>query len=387
MYTALLADAPEPGGDSSGEGRLGRARGAGRAPNRPKRTFQVPRKGRLGINSGYTVGIVGAATPVGQEVVRVLGERRFPLADLRALTADHSAGQRITVGEHTFVLREGNARTFQGVDLALFVAGADDSSQLVPIASRAGALIVDASPAFRNDAAVPLVAPEVNLDALAGRRRFVALPGPVSSQVSAVLYPLQVAAGLRRVIVDTYQAASDVGRGGVEELTEQVRLVLGGRAVVSHIFPHQLAFNALPEVDVFLDNGYSREEWLIAQEVRRVLRQPDLAVSVTAVRVPVYVGNAAALHVELERRVEPHEAREIFSQAGLRVLDDPSVSLYPHPWMAAGQDEICVGRIREDASLARRGWGLALWVVADNVRRTALAVVRLAEVLIRLSTT
>ncbi len=329
----------------------------------------------------FNIAIVGATGLVGQEFMKILQERRFPVGNLRLLASDRSAGRRMTYNGAEFVVEETAATSFKGIDLALFSAGAEISTYFAPLAAKAGAVVVDNSAAWRMDETVPLVVPEVNPDDLAKHRGIIANPNCSTIQMVVALNPIHKVNPIKRIIVDTYQAVAGTGALAMEELSAQSRQVLEGKAVVPHIYPHQIAFNLLPEIDVFLDNGYTREEWKMVNETRKIMHAPHIAISATCVRVPVYIGHSEAIHIELTNRLTAEQARQLLVGApGVALLDDPSVSLYPTPWMAAGQDQVWVGRIREDNSHAN---GLALWVVSDNVRKgAALNAIQIAEILL-----
>ncbi|MBC8492876.1 MAG: aspartate-semialdehyde dehydrogenase [Chloroflexi bacterium] len=324
------------------------------------------------------VAIVGATGLVGQEFIKVLQQRQFPMASIRLYASDRSAGKRVYVGHQEIAVKETGPESFQNVDIALFSAGSDISRHFSPVAARSGALVVDNSAAFRMEPNVPLVVPEVNPGDIRQHQGIIANPNCSTIQMVVALYPLHKVNPIKRIIVSTYQAVSGTGAAAMEELTTQAKLALEGQNVVPHVYPHQIAFNLLPEIDVFLDNGYSREEWKMVDETRKIMHAPDIAVSATCVRVPVFVGHSAAINVEFAEPMTPEDARRILSTApGVRVLDDPSVSLYPQPWLSAGSDDVFVGRIRTDASDAK---SLVMWVVADNLRKgAALNAVQIAE--------
>jgi len=232
---------------------------------------------------------------------------------------------------------------------------------------------------------VPLVVPEVNPNDLKHHKGIIANPNCSTIQMVVALYPLHKANPIKRIIADTYQSVSGVGGiGALEELKTQVKQVLEGEVTTPHVFPHQIAFNVLPEIDVFRDDGYTKEEWKMLEETRKIMHADGLAVSATCVRVPVLVGHAVAVHVEFSQPMAPDEALKILSRApGIKVLDDTSISLYPQPWSAAGTDEVFVGRIRKDASNAK---GLVMWIVADNLRKgAALNAIQIAEEMIKRS--
>ena len=324
------------------------------------------------------VAIVGATGLVGQEFIKVLEERNFPMASIALYASDRSAGKKIFVNHEEIRVEEISAKSFDYVDIALFSAGSEVSQHFAPLAVKAGTTVIDNSAAFRMDPPVPLVVPEVNVEDLREHGGIIANPNCSTIQMVVALYPLHKVNPIKRIVVDTYQAVSGTGSAALEELSAQSKSIMEGRSVVPHVYPHQIAFNLLPEIDVFLDNGYSREEWKMVQETRKIMHAENLAISATCVRVPVYIGHSEAIHVEFVKAMTPEEARRILSEApGVKVLDDPSVSLYPHAWSVAGSDEVFVGRIRQDVSHPH---GLALWVVADNLRKgAALNAVQIAE--------
>lgn len=331
--------------------------------------------------SGYAIAIVGATGVVGQEFIKILNQRKFPIESVRLLASDRSAGRRMAFNGDTLTVEETTEASFAGIQIALFSAGADKSKCFSPIAARAGAVVIDNSSAFRMDPDVPLVVPEVNADDLRWHRGIIANPNCSTAQLVAALWPLHQVNPIRRVVVDTYQSVSGAGGPAVDELNLQTRQILEGEPVTPEIHPYQIAFNVLAEIDVFLENGYTKEEWKMVEESRKIMHLPDLRLSATCVRVPVRVGHSEAVHVEFERPMTPAEAREVLAAApGLEVVDDPSRRRYPQPWDAAGHDPVYVGRIRQDASHPN---GLAFWIVSDNLRKgAALNAVQIAEELI-----
>ncbi|MBI4308295.1 MAG: aspartate-semialdehyde dehydrogenase [Chloroflexi bacterium] len=332
--------------------------------------------------SGYRVAVVGAAGLVTQELVKILERRGFPTVSLRLFAPDRFASHRALVDHRDLVVEELNTGAFEEVDLAFFATGADVARYYAPLAVKAGAIVVDLTPAWRMDPEVPLVVPEINAADLRTHRGIIASPEETTVALTLSLYPLHRVNPLKRIVVATYESVSSAGSAALEELSTQARLVMEGRTVVPHVFPHQVAFNVLPEVDVFLDNGYSRGEWKLVEETRKVLHVEGLLITATCVRVPVFVGHAVAVHAEFSQFLAPEDARKLLVEfPGVRVLDDPGVSLYPQPWSAGGTDEVLVGRVRRDASNSN---GLALWVVVDNLRKgTALNAVQIAEDLVR----
>jgi aspartate-semialdehyde dehydrogenase len=330
-----------------------------------------------------SVAVVGATGVVGGTMIRMLLEREFPFGDLRLLASARSAGTELDVAGTRHPVEEATPEAFEGVDIALFSAGGDTSRALAPEAARRGATVIDNSSAWRMDPSVPLVVSQVNPDDLAWHEGIIANPNCSTMQLVPVLMALRDAVGLERVVVDTYQAVSGTGGKAIDELKGQIDAHVGGRPLQSGVYPHQIAFNALPQVDVFLDNGYTKEEWKVVTESRKILHLPDLRVSCTAVRVPVFVAHSEAVHVETTDPVTPDRARTLFAAVpGVVVQDDPATSTYPLATAAAGTDEIYVGRVRQDESIDG-GRGLAFWVVSDNLRRgAAMNAVQLAELLV-----
>jgi aspartate-semialdehyde dehydrogenase len=330
-----------------------------------------------------TVAVVGATGVVGRTMIQVLRERAFPVGELRLLASGRSVGRVVTVGGRGIAVEEATPEAFAGVDIALFSAGGDVSVTLAPEAAARGATVIDNSNAWRMDPAVPLVVSQVNPHDLEWHEGIVANPNCSTMQLAPLLMALRDTVGLERVVVDTYQSVSGTGADAIAELEAQIRAHAAGEAPVAAVYPHPIAFNALPEIDVFLDNGYSREEWKVVMESRKILGLPALPVSCTAVRVPVFVSHSEAVHVETTEPITPEAARTAFAGVpGVVVEDEPRAHVYPLATRAAGRDEIFVGRVRQDASLAD-GRGLAFWVVSDNLRKGAATnAVEIAEALV-----
>ncbi len=328
--------------------------------------------------SRLNVAILGATGLVGREFIRILEQRGFPMESVRLLATERSAGRKLSVNGVEVLVEAAGPNSFHDIAGALFSAGAGPSRHFAPIAAAAGAVVIDNSSAFRMDADVPLVVPEVHPLRNQGLHVLIAYPSCSTIQVVVALWPLHRVNPIRRVVVATYQAVSGTGSEAVETLTHETRQVLDGDVVTPHVYPHQIAFNALPQIDVFLDNGYTREEWKMLEETRRIMHAPEMAVSATCVRVPVYRAHSEAVQIEMEHFMPPDAARDILAKApGVKLLDDPTVELYPLPCLAANSDDVYVGRIRADASHER---GLALWVVSDNLRKgAALNAVQIAE--------
>jgi aspartate-semialdehyde dehydrogenase len=315
-------------------------------------------------------------------MIQILAEREFPLRELRLLASGRSAGKTVSVGGRAFELSEATPRAFDGIDIALFSAGASVSEELAPHAVAHGATVIDNSSAWRMTDGVPLVVSQVNPDDAATHEGIVANPNCSTMQLAPVLMALRDAVGLERVVVDTYQSVSGTGSDAIDELDGQIRAHVAGEPKTAAVYPHPIAFNALPEIDTFLPNGYTKEEWKVVQESRKILHLPDLRISCTAVRVPVFVSHSEAVHVETSEPITPDRARELFAAVpGVIVRDAPADHVYPLATEAAGRDEVFVGRIRQDPSVAE-GRGLALWVVSDNLRKGAATnAVEIAELL------
>jgi aspartate-semialdehyde dehydrogenase len=326
----------------------------------------------------FNIAIVGATGLVGQEFLKILHQRSFPVASIKLLASERSSGTKLFFNHQEIEVSEVEPKVFRGVDIALFSAGPDISRQLSPLAAEAGAVIIDNSAAFRMEPAVPLIVPEVNPGDIEWHNGIIANPTSTTIQLVVALYPLHKVNPIRRIVVSTYQSVSGSGAAAVNELTTQAKLVVEGHSICPHIYTHQIAFNVLPEIDVFMGNGHTKEERGLVEETRKIMHAEDIAVSATCVRVPVYFGHSEAVNVEFSSPITAEEARKILAQApGVKVIDDPSVSLYPQPWAATGSDNVFVGRIREDLACAN---GLVMWIVADNLRKgAALNAVQIAE--------
>jgi len=332
----------------------------------------------------YRVAVVGATGAVGQQMVQCLEERRFPVGELRLLASERSLGRYLTYKNREIPVDVLTRDSFQGIDLALFSAGGSVSKEFAPIAAAAGAVVIDNSSAWRMDPEVPLVVPEVNPQdiALYKNKGIIANPNCSTIQMVVVLKPLHDAARIKRVVVSTYQAVSGTGQKAVEELADQVRALFNNQELPRKVYPHRIAFNCFPHIDVFLENGYTKEEMKMVNETRKIMGDDSIRVTATTVRVPIFYGHSESVNIETERKLTPEEARAILSQApGVKVVDDPANNRYPMPLEAAGQDLTLVGRIREDFSIDH---GLNLWIVADNIRKGAATnAVQIAEILIR----
>lgn len=335
------------------------------------------------MNRAYKVAVAGATGAVGQQMVACLEERNFPVAELKPLASERSIGRYVTFKGREIPVEVLTKDSFAGIDIALFSAGSAISKEYAPIAARAGAVVVDNSSAWRMDPDVPLVVPEVNPQdiALYKKTGIIANPNCSTIQMVVVLKPIHDAATIRRVVVSTYQAVSGTGQKAVDELAAQVRALFNNQEIPKRVYPHRIAFNVLPHIDVFLENGYTREEMKMTNETKKIMGDDAIEVTATTVRVPVFYGHSEALNIETERKLTPMQARALLAEApGIKVVDDPGKNQYPMPLDAAGQDLTLVGRIREDFSIKN---GLNLWIVADNVRKGAATnTVQIAEILI-----
>jgi aspartate-semialdehyde dehydrogenase len=330
-----------------------------------------------------TVAVVGATGAVGRTMIQVLIERGFPIRELRLLASARSAGRRVTVAGREQVVAEATPDAFEGVDIALFSAGGSTSKALAPEAAARGATVIDNSSAWRYEADIPLVVSQVNPGDLEDHEGIIANPNCSTMQLVPVLMALRDTVGIERVVVDTYQSVSGTGHKAVAELEAQIQAHAQGQPKQATVYPHPIAFNALPEIDVFLEDGSTKEEWKVVQESRKILHLPDLRVACTAVRVPVFYAHSEAVHVETRQPIAPARARELFAAVdGVIVQDDPAAHSYPLATEAGGTDEIYVGRVRQDASIPD-GRGLSFWVVSDNLRKGAATnAVQIAEVLV-----
>jgi aspartate-semialdehyde dehydrogenase len=328
----------------------------------------------------YHVAIVGATGAVGIELLRVMERRGFPVADLRLLASNRSAGRSLDFDGQQHEVAALTEDSFAGIDLAFFSAGSAISKQFAPIAQRAGTVVIDNSSAFRMDDNVPLVIPEVNPEDVRAHRGLIANPNCTTAVALMALYPLHRAFGLLRVIAASYQAVSGSGARAIAELKAQVEASVRGARAETEVYPHPIAFNVLPHVDAFLENGYTREEMKLQNEGRKMMHLPNFRASVTCVRVPVYRAHSVALSAEFAEAVSPEKAREVLAMApGLDVVDDLPNNRYPTPLEAAGRDNCQVGRLRTDCALEN---GLALWVAGDQLLKgAALNAVQIAELL------
>jgi aspartate-semialdehyde dehydrogenase len=332
----------------------------------------------------FNVAVVGATGAVGGVMLRVLEERGFPVTELRPLASSRSAGRQLDYLGQPRTVRELTADAFEGIQIALFSAGATRSREFAPAAVEAGAVVIDNSSAYRMDAAVPLVVPEVNESDLEAHSGIVANPNCVAAPLVVALKPIRDAVGLERVIVSSYQSVSGTGAAAVEELTTQAAGFLAGDEPEPSVYPHPIAFNVLPHIDVFDESGYTGEERKVAAETRKMLGMPDLRVSATCVRVPVLYAHSQSVQIETTDKITAEEARRLLMVApGVVLVDEPELKRYPLPREAAGRDEVLVGRIRTDRS-DPSGRSLALFVAGDQLLKgAALNAVQIAEALLK----
>ena len=335
------------------------------------------------MNSTLCVAVVGSTGAVGVEMLRTLERRRFPVGEIRLLASARSVGKTLAFSGRNVSVRELTEEAFQGIDVAIFSAGSGISKRFVPVAVRAGAVAVDNSSAFRLESDVPLVIPEINGEDVRNHRGILANPNCTTAIVLMALHPLHRAFGVVRVFASSYQAVSGSGAKAMEELRNQIRQIEGGEPVAKEIYPHQIAFNVLPQVDVFLDSGYTKEEMKLEREGRRILHHDDFRASVTCVRVPVYRAHSIAVSAEFEKPVNVNEARQALEDApGIEVVDAPETNDYPMPLDVSGKDNCAVGRLRKDCALEN---GLCFWVSGDQLLKgAALNAVQIAEELLKL---
>jgi aspartate-semialdehyde dehydrogenase len=334
----------------------------------------------VNAKKSYHVAIVGATGAVGEELLRVLERRAFPVERLLPLCSERSAGRRISFRGEEIAAQQLSPNSFNGIDLAFFSAGGNISREYSPIARDAGAIVIDNSSVFRMEPDVPLVIPEINGDDVRQHRGLIANPNCTTAVALMALYPLHRAFGVKRVIAASYQAVSGSGARAIHELRSQVQAAADDQPPVASIYPHPIAFNLLPHVDSFLPSGYTKEEMKMQNEGRRIMHLPDFRASVTCVRVPVYRAHSVAVSAEFERKVSVEQAREVLAKApGLELVDEPQNNRYPMPLFTAGKDNCEVGRVRRDCAFEN---GLSFWVSGDQLLKgAALNAVQIAELL------
>lgn len=335
-------------------------------------------------NRKYNVAVAGATGAVGGAMLDVLERLDFPINELRLLASERSVGKKLKFREQEIPVQLLSKDAFAGIEIALFSAGAARSLEFAPAAVAAGAVVIDNSSAFRMDDEIPLVVPEVNPHAIARytKRGIIANPNCSTIQMLVALKPIHDRAGIKRIVVSTYQAVSGTGAKAIAELEAQVKAYAAGEPLQNNVYPHQIAFNCLPHIDSFLDNGYTKEEMKMVNETRKIFEDQSIGVTATTVRVPVFYGHSESVNIETAKKISAAEVKELLAAApGVKLVDEPSLSIYPLALDCAGKLETLVGRIREDESIEN---GINLWVVADNILKgAALNAVQIAEIVVR----
>lgn len=330
----------------------------------------------------YVVAVVGATGAVGNEMISILEQRNFPIEKLRLFASERSEGKRLRYKGEEIAVETINDKSFLGIDIALFSAGAERSRIWAPVAAKSGCVVVDNSSQWRMDADVPLVVPEVNAHDLKWHKGIIANPNCSTIQMVVVLKPIHDAFRIKRVVVTTFQAVSGTGMKAMDELLQQTTALLNFKEVKCNVYPYQIAFNVLPHIDKFLDNGYTKEEMKMVNETKKIMGDETIKVTATTVRVPVFKGHSESVNIETEKKIIPDEVRNLLAKSrGITVFDVPEKNIYPLPIDVAGKDDVYVGRIRTDESIDN---GLNMWIVSDNLRKgAALNAVQIAEELIK----
>jgi aspartate-semialdehyde dehydrogenase len=338
----------------------------------------------LSKKDSYVVAVVGATGAVGEEMVLTLEQRDFPVKELRVFASERSLGKKIEFRNNEIQIETLNDDSFKGIDIALFSAGAERSKIWAPIAVKSGCVVIDNSSQWRMDPNVPLVVPEVNPHDLKWHKGIIANPNCSTIQMVVALKPIHDVAKIKRIVVTTFQSVSGTGKKAMDELLQQTTDLLNFREIKCNVYPHQIAFNVLPHIDKFLDNGYTKEEMKMVNETRKIMGDPSIRVTATTVRVPVFRCHSESVNIETEKKLSANEVRAILAGApGVIVFDAPEKNVYPLPVDVAGKDEVYVGRIREDESIPN---GINMWIVADNLRKgAALNAVQIAERLIEMA--
>jgi aspartate-semialdehyde dehydrogenase len=333
------------------------------------------------MSKQYRVGVVGATGVVGQEIIKILASRKFPIKQLRCFASERSFGQTVEFKRQQIDVEVLTSESLSDLDIALFSAGGAISKEFCPIAAERGIICIDNTSHFRMDTTVPLVVPEVNAHAVKGHRNIIANPNCSTAQMMVVLKPIYDAVGIKRLVISTYQSVSGAGSSAIKELEDQSRANLSGQDMPPKQFSHPIAFNVIPQIDVFCDNGYTKEEMKMVNETKKILENDAIQITATTVRVPVFVSHSESINIETRQFLSADDARQLLAKApGVNVMDDPLNNRYPTPRDAAGEDDVLVGRIRQDISIKN---GLDLWCVGDNLRKgAALNAVQIAEALI-----
>ena len=329
----------------------------------------------------YNVAVVGATGIVGEQFLKILTKRPFPLRSLKLIASPRSAGKKIAFGEQMLEVEALSESSFEGCDLAFISATDEISRDYAPVAAKAGAIVIDDSGVWRMDPSVPLVVPEINAADVENHKGILAIPNCSTTPMVMALWPVHKNNPVKRIVAATYQSVSGTGRAAVEELDLTTRQAIEGHETAPQVYPHQIAFNLIPEIGSWKEEGYTSEEMKMVNETRKIMHAPDIAIVATCVRVPVYVSHSAAIYAEFEHPITPHQFADALRDApGVVVQDDPANSIYPQPWEAAGTDPVYVGRIRRDLSCEN---GIAFWAVGDNLRKgAALNALQIAEELV-----
>ena len=323
------------------------------------------------VQRKFNVAVAGATGAVGNQMIRCLEEVNFPVRSVKFLASSRSVGRSLRFKGDLIAVEELKEDSFKGVDIALFSAGGGTSQRFAPLAAKDGCVVVDNSSAWRMDPEVPLVVPEVNPHAIAQytQKGIIANPNCSTIQMVVVLHPIHKEYRIKRIVVSTYQAVSGTGKKAIDELFDQTRAMINFLDFETRVYPHRIAFNCLPHIDVFLDNGYTKEEMKMVNETRKIMEDDAIAVTATTVRVPVFFGHSESVNIETKDPVVADDVKALLQNApGVRVMDEPGKNLYPLATDAAGQDLTLVGRIRQDESIAN---GINMWIVADNIRKGA----------------
>ena len=330
----------------------------------------------------YNVAVMGATGAVGTCFLNILAQRKFPINNLKLLASERSRGKKLKFNGRSYPVEVLGHDSFKGVDIVLSSAGASRSLEFLPSAVKSGAICVDNTSAYRMQDGVPLVVPEVNARRIKEHKGIIANPNCSTIQMVVALYPIHKAAGIKRIVVTTYQSVSGAGQTKVNELREQSKDFLAGKKIKPVEFPHPIAFNLIPQIDVFLDNGYTKEEIKMVNETRKIMEDDSIRINATCVRVPVFYAHSESVNIETEKPITPDEVRKLLSNApGVVLMDDPKNKIYPMPIYAEGKDDTFVGRIRRDESVTN---GISMWVVSDNIRKgAALNAIQIAEILIK----
>lgn len=330
----------------------------------------------------YNVAIMGATGAVGNCFLRVLEERKFPVKDIKFLASEKSKGKKLKFNGKLYPVEVLGHGSFEGINIVLSSAGASRSLEFLPSAVKAGAVCIDNTSAYRMEKDVPLVVPEVNAHRIKEHKGIIANPNCSTIQMVVALYPIHKAVKIKRIVVTTYQSVSGAGQKKINELLEQSKDFLAGKKIKCVEFPHPIAFNLIPQIDVFMDNGYTKEEIKMVNETKKIMEDPSIRVNATCVRVPVFYAHSESVNIETEKHITADDVRALLAKApGVKVVDDPRNKSYPMPIYAEGKDETFVGRIRQDESIKN---GISMWVVSDNIRKgAALNAIQIAEILIK----